>query len=411
MDPERFKNSPLGHLVPFSGVDPRTRREFSHWAYLADDLGDEPPLKSATWHAVTEARAALARLDQCSRQVPVPELLLRPTLSREAQSTSALEGTYAPLQDVLAASSDPAAPATAAMREILNYSSAAEAAYSAMRAQANITVGLLEQLHGILVRGTGADGRDSGSVRTTPVVIGSPSGAIEDARFVPMTPGPPLEAGLNALVEWIRRGGTGRDPVVAAALVHYQFETLHPFTDGNGRIGRLLIVLQFMADGLLSEPLLSVSPWFEERRIEYQEQLAAVSATGDWDAWVTFFARGVEASATDTARRVDRLLAIQKRYVEIAQRVSPRGGVIRDVAASLIGHPVVTVADLARRFDRTPQAMSAVVEHLRSARVLLAPTQQYNRPFIAVDVLETLSARPADVREPDFPLWLDGERF
>lgn len=411
MDAERFKDSPLGHLVPFSGVDPRTRREFTHWAYLADDLGEEPALKSATWHAVTEARAALARLDQCSRQVPVPELLLRPTLSREAQSTSALEGTYAPLQDVLAASSDPGAPATAAMREILNYSSAAETAYSAMRANASITVGLLEQLHGILEQGTASDGRDSGSLRTTHVVIGSASGAIEDARFVPMPPGPALGAGLNALVEWMRgRRGSG-DPVVAAALAHYQFETLHPFTDGNGRIGRLLIVLQFMADGLLSEPLLSVSPWFEERRREYQDQLAAVSATGDWDPWVTFFARGVEASANDTARRVDRLLAIERRYVETAQSISPRGGVIREVASSLIGHPVVTVSELAARFNRTPQAMTAVVNHLVEARVLMAPAQQYNRPFLAFDVLVTLSARPEDVAAPDDPLWMDGKPF
>src|SRR5690606_13389298 len=177
---------------------------------MADDLQSEPPLRAGTWHAVAAARAALARLDQCSLQVPEPTLLLRPNLGREAQSTSALEGIYAPLEDVLATPTA-GAPSSAELTEVFNYWQAAEFAYEWVRQRGGITVGLLEQVHGLLVANTRSDGPDAGRVRTTQVVIGSLTGGVEDARFVPMPPGPPLHAGLNALIDWMRGPGNDSD--------------------------------------------------------------------------------------------------------------------------------------------------------------------------------------------------------
>lgn len=193
------------------------------------------------------------------------------------------------------------------------------------------------------------------------------------------------------------------DPVVAAAMAHYQFETLHPFNDGNGRIGRLLIVLQFMVSELISEPLLSVSPWFEMRRTEYQDHLAQVSATGAWDEWVQFFARGVAESAIDTARRVDRLLAVQQRYTAVLQEAGARG-VIRDIAERLIGSPWVTVPRLASHLDKTHPAVNAAVLRLVDLGILAGPFGSYNRQFAAFDVWETLSAPIGRVRDPGDPI-------
>lgn len=154
MDADRFRNSPLGQLVPLAGTDGRTGHRFDHVAYVADPLAAEPELASTTWHAVTGAHRALARLDQAAQQIPAPELLLSPTLRREAQSTSALEGTYAPLESVFEADVVPSAGRSSELSEVLNYLAAARDAFTSMADGRTVTVGLLEHIHGVLVRDT-----------------------------------------------------------------------------------------------------------------------------------------------------------------------------------------------------------------------------------------------------------------
>lgn len=355
---------------------------------------------------MNEANRALARLDQASSQVPSPDLLRRPTLRREAQSTSALEGTFAPLEQVLGADTSDE-KLSKELVEVLNYVEAASVAFNYVAESGNITVGLLETCQKVLVRGTDSDTQDAGRVRTTPVAIGSPTGSIEDARFVPMPPGVELRAAIGDLIDWIRSREIERDPIVAAALAHYQFETLHPFNDGNGRIGRLLVVLHFMVDGVLREPLLSVSPWFEARKTEYQDHLASVSATGRWDPWIRFFAEGIAASATDTALRVDRLLSVQRRYVEVLQEAGSKG-VIRDIADILIGDPLVTVPMLTRRFGKAAPTVNAALERLVSLGILSGPIGTYNRRFIARDIWAAVTAPPGAVAERNAPLIAEG---
>jgi Fic family protein len=402
MEADRFEHSPIGHLVSIRGIDGRFARPYEHVAFVADPLEDEPSLNSATWRAVGRANRALARLDQASSQILKPDLLRRPTLRREAQSTSALEGTFAPLEQVLSADVSDAAP-TKELLEVLNYVEAANQAFEYTASGASITVGLLEGVHRVLVRGTEADTEDAGRIRTTPVAIGSPTGSIEDSRFVPMPAGIELKAAAQDLVDWIRRADLDREPIVAAAMAHYQFETLHPFNDGNGRIGRLLIVLQFIEQRLLREPLLSVSPWFEARRSQYQDELANVSATGEWDSWVSFFASGIASSADDTARRVDRLIEVQRRYVQLVQEANGKG-VIRDIVDILIGDPVVSVPMLTRRFDRTAPAVSAAVTRLVDLGVLYGPYGTYNRQFIALDMWEAVTLPVGRVPDRDAPI-------
>lgn len=407
MKVERFDNSPIGHLVPIAGIDGRFGVAYEHFAYVADPLADEPPLTAKTWRAVNAANRALARLDQASSQVLNPRLLRRPTLRREAQSTSALEGTFAPLDQVIAAESTNAGNSKELI-EVLNYVEAADIAFGRIAEGGAITSGLLESTQGILVKETDADTDDAGRVRQSLVAIGSPTGLIEDSRFVPRPPGIELRVALNDLTEWIGSPDAQVEPLVAAAMAHYQFETLHPFNDGNGRIGRLLIVLHFMKSGLLREPLLSVSPWFEARKLEYQELLAEVSATGDWDSWVTFFAQGIEASADDTALRVDRMLEIQKRYVQKVQDADLRG-VIRDILDVLIGQPIVTASMLARHFSKSAPTINAALEKLVGLGILIGPFGTYNRQYIASDVWAVVNAPAGKVPLRDAPLLSDAE--
>jgi Fic family protein len=161
-------------------------------------------------------------------------------------------------------------------------------------------------------------------------------------------------------------------------LAHYQFETLHPFSDGNGRIGRLLIVLQLMRQHVLSHPILIVSPWFEARRLEYQDALLALSQTGAWDDWVRFFATGVGAAAATTHERIDALISWQE---DALSRVRQAGvsGVAERVAGELIGAPILTAGQVAKRHDLSHQGgmyalrrladLGIVVEQIRNGRV------------------------------------------
>lgn len=403
MDVVRFTSSPVGHLVPIRGTDGRTARPYEHVAFVASPLGAEPTLLPATWHAVNGANRALARLDQASRQIPRADLLRGPTLRREAQSTSALEGTFAPLEQVLAADRAGSETLSAEVAEVMNYVDAAGAAFASITAQDRITVGLLESVHGVLVRGTPADTADAGRIRHTQVAIGSANGTLEDARFVPMPPGIELDIAVRDLVDWMNDVSSPREPLVSAAMAHYQFETLHPFNDGNGRIGRLLVVLHLMVAKLVEQPLLSVSPWFEIRRAAYQDHLAEVSATGDWDTWIRFFATGVQASADDTLQRVNRLLAIQQRYVALLQTASIKG-LARDIAEALIADPIVTVPRLVRAFGKTPPSTNQAVMKLVDLGILSGPHGTYNRAFVARDVLAAISAPIGGVPAPDEPL-------
>lgn len=402
MDKQRFANSPIGRLVSIEGVDGRFGVPYNHVAYVADPLGDEPVLRAETWRKVNAANRSLARLDQASSQVLNPRLLRRPTLRREAQSTSALEGTFAPLEQVIAAESEDAR-SSKELIEVLNYVGAADVAFGRIADGGAITTGLLESSQGMLVRDTEAETADAGRVRRTLVAIGSTTGSIEDSRFVPGPPGIELKTALDDLTAWISRGESQREPLVAAAMAHYQFETLHPFNDGNGRIGRLLIVLQFMKDGLLREPLLSVSPWFEARKQEYQDLLAEVSATGDWDVWIQFFAEGIEASADDTAQRVDRMLHVQKAYVARVQEANLRG-VVRDILDVLIGQPIVTSSRLSRQFSKSAPAINAALDKLVGLGILDKPSGHYSRTFVAPDVWAVVNAPAGKVPDRDAPL-------
>lgn len=393
MDRERFAGSPIGDLVPISGTDGQGE-QYEHVAFAAHPLAGPPELSTATWSRVSRASRALGRLQQGSLVVINPGLLRQPTFRREAQSTSALEGTYAPLEDVLAADVIHGSNRSAALNEVLNYVTAAENGFLWVQQQRPITVGLLCDLHRTLVADTVADTDQAGRVRRIQVVIGSRGGRVTDARFVPMPGGPALDAGVQDLVGWVQAEQDDLDPIVATAMAHYQFETLHPFNDGNGRLGRLLIVLQLVGQGVLPEGLLSVSPWFERRRERYQDLLAQVSATGDWDDWVGFFADGIEASANDSADRIRQLLDLQNGYHERLREAGARGAV-RDIADLLIGSPYVSIPNLRDATGLTYQAVSNAVRKLEELGILERREAPGVMVFRAPEVVAIITAPSA----------------
>lgn len=388
---ERLKNSPIGMLVPISGFDPRFAEEYEHWAFVPHPLPEEVTLSPRTWALASEAMLSIGRLDQAGRQIPDPALLRRPTLRREAQSTSALEGTYAPLTEVLEVDPDDHVPQRRSpeLVEVMNYVRAAEHAYVAV-AERPLTMQLVLELHQLLVAGTSSDGRDAGRIRSHQVVIGAASGRVSDARFVPPPPGPDLEAGLQAWVDWENAPHPALPAVVSAALAHYQFEVLHPFNDGNGRIGRLAIVLHLMLSGALQEPLLSVSPWFEGRRSDYQDELQRVSETGEWDRWVSFFSTGLRDQADVATRKINELVEVRNRAKELCRTNNVRGTAL-GVAEGLIGRPIITPTWVQFLYGVSyPTANNAVGRLVELGLLRETTGGSYGRVFAADDVLRIL---------------------
>lgn len=366
-----FVSDTIGRLVPISGVDHRNR-EWSHVAFLPEPLpGVTPLLEARTFNAVADARAALAALDARASQLPNPALLRQPTLRIEAQSTSALEGTYAPLETVLGADEEEPAPGSA-MQEILNYVHMANTAFDWLADGRPLTVGLIEDLQHRLVRSTDADTDQAGRIRTTQVVIGHRRGApVDQARFVPPPPGPQLVTLTRDWLDWVQADHSEDiDPVVAAAMAHYQFETLHPFNDGNGRIGRLMIVLHFLTARVLTEPTLTVSPGFEARRPEYYDRLLGVSTTADWDGWVRFFADGVAASAAATSRRLRDLVSVQSALKQQVRDAGLRAVTAMSLVDFAVGRTTFTVRQAERHLHVSYPRANKLVGQLVQAGVL-----------------------------------------
>jgi len=355
---DRLSVSPVGRLVPIVGPDPATHEMVEGRAFLPDPLPLSLELSTPTWTTVNRASAALARLDGAARRIPNPALLRRPALRREAQSTSALEGTYAPFADVLAADSSDERHMTVELREVLNFERMAELAFSWPEGRP-MTIGMLGELQSALVRGTAGELSDSGGLRDRIVVIGAPGRSLDEARFVPPPPGDQLRGGVEELLRWI---GSPPDlpAVVQAAMAHYQFESLHPCSDGNGRLGRLLVIVQLLRGALIREPLLVVSPWFEQRRDQYQDALLNLSLTGEWDVWVAFFAEGVAASAAESQSKVERLVDLQEELRSTVQAAGKRG-VAERLAADLVGRPYLTQREVSRDYELSkPGANNAI---------------------------------------------------
>jgi cell filamentation protein, protein adenylyltransferase len=406
VDLSAFTDDAPGTFVPISGTDPK----YGTWedsAFVPNPLPlQSPHLTGATYRVIANARAALAALDSTARRLPNRRLFRRPSLQAEAQSTSALEGTYAPLSDVLIA--DEERPPNLDVREVLNYVSMADHAFLWIEEGRPLTVGMLGQLQSILVQRTRNQNSSSGAVRNHQVVVGQRSTVSSDAlpvhaaRFVPSPPGLDLQANLQQLLDWMgnKKVNGEIDPVVAAALAHYQFETLHPFHDGNGRIGRLLIVVHLLQQEVISEPTLTVSPWFERRRSEYYDRLLAVSTCADWDSYVRFFAEGLEASAQQTHTRMIALVDIQKALKDRVRESRLRA----DTAQALVDFAVANVSFNVRAVERHLRISygraNGLVNQLEQLNILAPLPNDFGatRRFYAPDVYRVLVGEDAERR-------------
>jgi cell filamentation protein, protein adenylyltransferase len=389
MDLAALGRSPVGRLEPISGEDARWGH-FESFAFVPHPLPSAVDLTEGTFAEVADAAMALGRLDMAATRVPNPGLLVRPSLRKEAQSTSALEGTYAPLTEVLAGEIVGRDAASAETREVLNYVAAAELGVALIQ-ERPIGRSLLGRLQGTLVSGTRGDSFDAGDLRRRLVMIGAPTRPIDEARFVPPPPGEILERGVADWETWIHAEGHVH-LIVRATLGHYQFETLHPYSDGNGRLGRLVIALQLMEAGALHYPLLNIAEWLEPRKADYQQMLLDTSVTGDFDAWVRFLSIGIRERSDAAVARIDGLLSIRDSILERVRQAGSRGGVSYRIADELVGFPVIDVPWVAARHGVSYQAADKATKRLVGLGVLQQSTRKTRtrKTFFSPEVLRYL---------------------
>lgn len=389
MDADSLRGSPAGSLVRIRGNDPRFG-DYDHFAFVPQPLPPRLELATRTWNAVARATGSLGRLEQACCQLPNPRLLIAPALAKEAVSTSALEGTYGTLPDVLEARLPHFQPRSPAVTEIYAYEQMAELAFRWV-GDRPITVGLLCDLQLTLAKASQKPTRDPGQVRTHQVIIGPEDGSVYDARFIPPPPGDHLQAGLDAWQRWVN-SDDDLPPIVRAALAHYQFETLHPFGDGNGRVGRLVILLQLLRDGALPEPALTISPWLLKRRIQYQDHLLAVSRTGDWNPWVEFLSTAVHEQCDAHVRVAQELF---EWITKVRHQLNDRrwGGVIVRLADDLINWPIITSRFAKDKYGISgPTAKSAIDRLLEIGVIEEITGKNYGRVYAAQDVIRLVES-------------------
>ena len=386
-----------GHYIPLRG---------SVRTFLPKALPPDPPLRLSEDYvtALSEAERSLGRLDGIATALPNADLFVYMYVRKEAVLSSQIEGTQSTLVDLLEyeAGAKPGAPVQD-VGEVANYVDALNMGLDRLRKGAPLNLALLKDVHRELLEGTRDEGDQPGGFRSEEVWIGYQHCPIEDADFVPP---PPVEVPrlLSELEAYMNR----RDAVpllTKAGLLHAQFETIHPFLNGNGRVGRMLISLFLTKERALQRPLLYLSYHFRQRREEYCAKLQSIRDNGDWESWLIFFLNGVaqvSSQATDTAHRIAALR--ERDRAEILTLMGGRAGKALNLLESLFAKPIVSVEDVRKVTHSTFPTANTLVGALEGLGILREVTGQrhYRRYAYApyIDILNETESRPQPAPSP-----------
>lgn len=375
-------------------------------AFVPQPMPRSLPLEGPTVRLLSDADYALGRLAGAAGRLVSPLLIGQPLLRREAILSSRIEGTFTTAEQLVLLElgvepREPDSREAADTQEVLNYVHALELGLRRL-GEIPISLRLVRELHEALLTGV-RGGRDRpGHFRDVQNYIGSAQGGIAQARYVP----PPVAEMREALHRWeqdLHEGADAMPMLVHLALSHYQFEAIHPFRDGNGRVGRLLIPLTLCAQGRLDQPLLYMSAYFEAHRREYVDLLLRVSTHGDWAAWLRFFLRGVAVCASESLALAEQLLAVRDRY-HAAVRSLKSAGALATLVDELFHVPSITIGRAAKLLHVTPAAASANLRRLQDLGVIVEVTgRTRNQIFVAREILAFVGrdSRESPVTAPE----------
>ena len=379
MNPEDFKNSTAGRCY-------RTITQPAYWAYVPYPL---PPKIEVDWelaNLLSNAGIKLGELSGAGQLLPNPHLLISPFIRREAVMSSRIENTQSGLDDLFFFEADETEPPPMSdVKEIHNYVRAMEYGIKQLP-KLSISYRLICEIHGTLMKGVRGEHATPGSMRTSQNWIGGRT--LMDSTYVPPQVAD-MKQCFSDLEKYIH--SNAQEPaLIQCALVHYQFEAIHPFLDGNGRIGRLLITFILLEKGLLSQPLLYLSDFFERHRDEYNRLLLNVSQKGDWKAWLTFFLNGVRQQSEDALLTIQKLLDLQSQYRALATgRRVPK--IVNRLIDYLFASPVISISALSKVWEIPFPTVQRGVDYLIEKSILREITGgQRNRLFVADEILNII---------------------
>jgi Fic family protein len=356
---EEFTEAMPGKLVPLPYGPPDIQI-----AFVPDPLPPKWIWPDRLWNLLLDARTCLSSLDGTGKHLPDPGILLRPLQSREAKLSSQLEGTITNPQQQALFEADPRYPISSsdpdnALREVFNYRKALRLRLDGTQ-DLPLSLRLIRQLHEILMEGVRGSDQQPGEFRKMQNQIGRP------ARYVPPPPNLIPET-LDAFEKYLHAAEVNFNPLVRAFLTHYQFEAIHPFADGNGRVGRLLLSLTIAEWCNLSSQWLYMSAYFEKNKKQYMDLLLGVSTHAAWDLWIQFCLEGVISQALDTQKRCDRLLKVHREYDERL-----KGGSVRlsRLVDSLFESPAISVKNYKKKYNISYPTARSDLKKLHSLGIL-----------------------------------------
>jgi len=337
-------------------------------AFIPDPLPPDLSISTDLRTLLDSALFALGRLSASSAHLPDSKLLLYLYVRKEAVLSSQIEGTQSSLSDLLLFELEevPGVP-LADVSEVSRYVAASDHAIGRMRSGFPLCNRLLREAHGVLLSEGRGSSKEPGNFRRSQNWVGGPRPAL--AAFVP-PPADQVDPCMAQLERFLNDDPTKTPPIIKAALAHVQFETIHPFLDGNGRVGRLLISLAFCADGLLEDPILFLSLYFKNHRQTYYDLLQGVRTEGNWEGWLDFFARAVKETAdqcTETAVNTNRIAQADRSRIQGLGRIA---GSAMMVHQELLAHPLTTIATTSKATGLVPNTVKKVFEALSEAGIV-----------------------------------------
>ena len=379
MNPAEFRDPTSGRIVQAAG---------GYAAFVPAPLPPELRYEAGLVLALSRADAALSELSGLGRQLPNPNLLIAPYVRREAVLSSRIEGTRASLSDLLLDEAEVEPSRDGDVREVRNYVEALEYGLERLR-DLPLSLRLVRELHERLMRGVRGDLATPGEFRRSQNWIGPAGSTPATAPYVP----PPPDQMMDCLANWesFLHDRELFPDLVQCAVMHEQFEAIHPFLDGNGRVGRLLITLFLVERGRLSQPLLYLSDYIEAHRRDYYESLQRVRTEGDWPGWLRFFLAGVEETARSAVRQASRLMDLRETY---RQRLNRRPNALR-LLDELFANPYLTAARAARVLGVSGPTARQAIAVLREEGLLAEMTgRSWGRVYLARPILEAIEDSP-----------------
>ena len=335
---------------------------------------------------LVEANRRLAQLDTAAQLIPNTELFVSMYVRKEALMSSQIEGTQCTLEDVLDPELD--ANTNADVSDVINYVKATQYALDRLNTLP-ICNRLLRETHAVLMEGVRGQEKNPGEFRRSQNWIGPAGSTLKDARYIPPNT-EDMEEAMSRLEKYIN-GSEGYDPLIQAALIHYQFETIHPFLDGNGRIGRLLILLYLMERKLLSKPVIYVSYFLKKNQVEYYDRISEVRRSGNYEQWVRFFLEAVSSAAGDALESAQILSALHDFNTARLPAPSRSKDNVRAVFDFLEQHPIIDIKRTAAALGISYNTAATAVKKLQALGILKETTNAArNRVFSYEEYLQIL---------------------